>query len=155
MTFARDPLSERYDELAGTRLGEAIARRGNTPRQRWIYSALPRPDSSSARAARFLTMNAINLDATDKGGLTTYQRAYQRSLYWNAKQLGISSTDAEWCLQVQWGPDTKYGRQVGIRLVTRAEALRHVRRKPKSARWDLTPAARSGAAADGQEKTSA
>lgn len=152
MPFRPDPLSVRYEQLAGTRIGNAMAKRELGMRSRWVYAALPRPASSSAAARRWLESNGIELDAVDAGGLTTYQRAYQRALWRVAKELGISAKGAPWCLQVQWGPDTSAGRMVSIRLVTRAEALRHVRRKPKAQRWDLSAAARSGATGSGQKK---
>jgi hypothetical protein len=150
--FQPDPLSVRYEALAGTRIGNAMAIRERPIRSRWVHAALPRPASSSARARAWLAANGVVLDTVDAGGLTTYQRAYQRALWRVAKQLGISAKGAPWCLQVQWGPDTTAGRMVSIRLVTRAEALRHVRRKPHAQRWDLTAAARSGAAESGQQK---
>lgn len=129
-----------------------MAKRELGMRSRWVYAALPRPGSSSTAARRWLAAHGVELDAVDAGGLTTYQRAYQRALYRVAKQLGISAKGAPWCLQVQWGPVTSAGRVVNIRLVTRAEALRHVRRKPARARWDLSASARSTAAAAAQEK---
>lgn len=152
MPFQPDPLSVRYEQLAATRIGNALAKRQLGMRSRWVYAALPRPSDAGAASKRWLAANAIDLDQTDPGGLTRYQRAYQRALYRVAKELGISAREAPWCLQVQWGPDTSAGRMVSIRLVTRAEALRHVRRKPARARWDLSAAARSGAPGSQQEK---
>jgi hypothetical protein len=139
MPARRDPLSVRYDAAVGALLGDALGRPG-----RWVYRAVPRPESRSARSRAWLAQHGISLDATDTGGLTTYQRAYQRALYHEAKQLGISAPGGAWSLQREWGPETAHGRLIGVRVSTRAAAVRAVRRKPRPDRYTENPQIRSG-----------
>jgi hypothetical protein len=147
MPAARDPLSRRYDAATGALVGEAVAKRG-----RWVYRAVPRPSTRGARSRAWLAERGIELDAVDSGGLTTYQRAYQRSLYQSAKELGISTPEGDWSLQREWGPVTRHGRVIGVRISSKAAARRAVRRKPAAERYTENPAIRSGAISTGQNR---
>lgn len=132
MTFARDPLSVRYDQVAERRVVEAFLARERPLRSRWVYAAVPRPK----------TVRGL-LGTLDSGGLTQWERAYQRSLFWNAKRAGIGNTFASgWRLQVQWGPQAGGGRQVALRVLSRAEAARH--RVPARDQWTKNAALQSG-----------
>lgn len=139
MPARRDPLSVRYDSAVGTLLGEALTRRG-----RWVYRAVPRPSTRTARSRAWLAQHGIHLDRIDAGGLTEYQRAYQRALYHAAKQLGISTPEGEWSLQREWGPDTPHGRLIGVRVSTKQAARRAVRRKRHAERYTENAQIRSG-----------
>lgn len=128
--YQRDPLSVRYDAMAGRLLGQAIARPG-----RWVYTEITRP-KPGPRTITWLRQHGINLDRLDSGGLTAYERAYQRALYWNAKQLGISVTRSpSYSLQREWGPVTARGRVLGIRMSDPRQARLAVGRKPKAEQW--------------------
>jgi hypothetical protein len=147
MPATRDPLSRRYDRATGALVGEAVAKQG-----RWVYRAVPRPASRGAASRAWLAQHGIELDATDAGGLTTYQRSYQRSLYHSAKQLGISTPGGAWSLQREWGPVTRHGRLIGVRVSTKQAARRAVRRKPAAQRYTENFALRSGAINTGQNR---
>lgn len=130
MAYARDPLSVRYDAMAGKLLGQAIRAPG-----RWQYTEVTRP-RPGPRTAVWLRSHGIRLDALDSGGLTAYERAFQRALYWNAKRLGISVTRSPtYSLQREWGPVTARGRVLGVRLSTPKQARLAVQRKPREAWW--------------------
>lgn len=136
MTFTRDPLSARYDGLTGRFLGRALAAPG-----RWHYVAVTRP-AAGPRTRTWLRAHGISLDATDSGGLTAYERAYLRSLYHVARELGISvplKDNPKWSLQRDWGPVTPQGRMLGIRLSSPGAARRAVRRKPAAERYVNNP----------------
>jgi hypothetical protein len=147
MPAARDPLSVRYDAAVGALLGEALAKRGS-----WIVRAVPRPSTRSARSRAWLAQHGIQLDRVDSGGLTEYQRAYQRALYHAAKQLGISTPEGEWSLQREWGQETSHGRAIAVRISTKQAARRAVRRKFRADRWAENPAIRSGGQGTRQER---
>jgi hypothetical protein len=132
VTFARDPLSARYDGLTARFLGRALAAPG-----RWHYVAVTRP-SAGPLTRNWLRSHGITLDAVDSGGLTAYERAYLRSLYHVARELKISvplKDDPKWSLQREWGPVTAQGRMLGIRLSSPGAARRAVRRKPAAERY--------------------
>ena len=129
MPAERDPLSRRYDSATGALVGEAMAKQG-----RWVYRAVPRPSTRGARSRAWLAEHGIELDAVDPGGLTRYQRAYQRSLYHSAGELGISTPEGAWSLQREWGPLTRHGRLIGARISTKRAALRAVSKKPAAVR---------------------
>jgi len=147
MAAERDPLSKRYDSATGALVGEAMAKQG-----RWVYRAVPRPSSRGARSRAWLAEHGIELDAVDSGGLTRYQRAYQRSLYHSAGELGISTPGGAWSLQREWGPLTRHGRLIGVRVSGKAAAMRAVRRKPVSQQYTRNRALRSGAVNTGQNR---
>lgn len=139
MAYQRDPLSERYDAAAGKLLGQAIRAPG-----RWVYYDVARP-KPGPRTREWLRQHGIRLDATDAGGLTSYERAFQRSLYWNAKQLGISVTRSpSLSLQREWGPVTARGRVLGIRMSDPKQARLAVGRKPRGEQWWRNPDQQSG-----------
>lgn len=147
MAGSPDPLSVRYEGAAGRLLDEATS-----PRGRWVYRAVPRPPARSARARAWLAERGIRLDRVDSGGLTEYQRAYQRALYRVAKKRGISGEGDEWSLQREWGPETSSGRLLGVRVSSRTAARRAVRRKPRAERYTENPAIRSGPAGTARQR---
>lgn len=147
MPAQRDPLSKRYDRATGALVGEALAKRG-----RWVYRAVPRPSTRGAASRAWLAERGIELDAVDSGGLTAYQRSYQRSLYHSAGALGISAPDGNYSLQREWGPLTRHGRLIGVRVSTKQAARRAVRRKPAADRYTENMALRSGAVNTGQNR---
>jgi hypothetical protein len=147
MPAARDPLSVRYDAAVGALLDDAMARQG-----RWVYRAVPRPAARSARSRAWLAAHGIQLDELDSGGLTAYQRAYQRALYHVAKERDISTPAGDWSLQRDWGPETRYGRVLGVRVSGKAAARRAVRRKAAAERYTENPAIRSSGQGTGRER---
>ena len=131
--MTRDPLSRRFDQATAQLVADAI-----TQRPRWVYRAVPRPSTRSAASRRWLAQHGISLDAVDSGGLTAYQRAYQRSLFDQAREAGIgkgAGPDYTLSLQRRWGPETSYGRLLGVRVSSRAAAVRAVKRKPRQERY--------------------
>lgn len=137
--FERDPLSVRYDAMAARLLGQAADDPG-----RWVYTEVKRPVPGPKTRA-WLRAHGIVLDATDSGGLTSYERAYQRSLYWNAKQQGISvSRTHVGSLQREWGPVTARGRMLGVRISQPQAARLAVARKPASEQWHRDTGQQSG-----------
>jgi hypothetical protein len=133
MVMARDLLSVRYDGATAALVADAITNRG-----RWVYRAVPRPESRSGASRRWLAQHGIELDQLDSGGLTRYQRAYQRSLFDQARDAGIgkgAGPDYTLSMQRTWGPETAYGRLLGVRITTRAAAVRATRRKPAAERY--------------------
>lgn len=145
MTFSRDPLSKRYDGAAGRLVGQALAAPGS-----WVYAnvAPPRPGSW---IAGFLAELGIGPGAADAGGLTATERAFQRAVYWTLKG-GPGGPNEVWSLQREWGPRTRYGRQLGVRASPRDVAERAIRRKPPAERYVLNESLRSGAAESGQQR---
>lgn len=135
--FARDPLSERYDVTAARLLGRAYARPGE-----WVYTEVVRP-RPGPRTAGWLRSLGILLDITDDGGLTAYERAYQRALYYVHNGGGNGRRNQRWSLQREWGPSSATGRLLGIRVGNPADARRAVNRKPREA-WYRNPELRSG-----------
>jgi hypothetical protein len=145
MPWARDPLSERYDGAAARLVGQALAAKGT-----WVYANVARPRPGS-RIAATLAAAGLVFDATDAGGLTAWERAYQRSVYW-VFNGGTGNPNEQYSLQREWGPRTRYGRLIGIRASPKPVARRAVRRKPPEQRYVQNPALRSGPAGSGQER---
>lgn len=139
MPYERDPLSVRYDGMAANLLDEAAGKAGQ-----WAYTEVKRP-IPGPRTRQWLREHGIVLDATDSGGLTSYERAFQRSLYWNAKQRGISvSRTQTGSLQRDWGPVTARGRMLGIRISEPKAARLAVARKPAGEQWHRDTGQQSG-----------
>ena len=131
--YQRDPLSVRYDDMAGKLLGRAISARPS-----WVTMTVARPGPVGPKTREWLRSHGILLDVIDDGGLTTYERAFQRSLYWNAKRLGISVTrfdNPRAALQRDWGAVTPKGRLIAIRITEVALAWKAVNRKPAGEQW--------------------
>jgi hypothetical protein len=146
MPFERDPLSVRYDPAAGRLLGQAIASPG-----KWVYTTIARP-SPGPRTRQWLRSHGITLDSTDAGGLTSYERAYQRSLYWTLNGGGNGKRNALWSLQREWGPVTARGRVLGIRVSSPRAARLAVQRKPKGEQWWRNADLRSGGQGSPQQR---
>lgn len=146
MRFERDPLSVLYDTATGGLLGRAYAAPGT-----WVYAAVPRP-ALGAGATAWLRATGVDLGATDSGGLTTWERAYQRSLYWVHNGGGNGNRNAVWSIQREWGPVTARGRLLGVRASDPAVARRALNRKPRSQAWWATPELRSGGLGSGRER---
>lgn len=146
MAYERDPLSARYDDATGRLLGRAYSAPGT-----WVYVAVPRP-GSAPRMAAWLRSHGISLDSTDAGGLTSYERAYQRSLYWVHNGGGSGRRNQVWSLQRRWGPETPRGRMLGVRVSSPAAARRAVNRKPKREQWTANPELQSGAAGSPKQR---
>lgn len=145
MQWERDPLSERYDAQAGRLVGQALAARGS-----WVRGHVARPRAGS-QVARWLAEAGFAFDATDAGGLTAWERAYQRALYWVFNGGGGRPNEA-YSMQRQWWPRSRYGRTIEIRVSPKEVARRAVRRKPPAERYVLNPGLRSGAEGSGQER---
>lgn len=136
--FERDPLSVRYDAAAGRLIGEAISKPGA-----WVVRAVARP-GDQGRAGAWLARMGIRLDSTDAGGLTAYERAYQRSMYYVLNGGGGGRKNPAWSLQRQWGAQTNRGRLLAVRVSRPDVARRAVRRKPRSEQWYRNPDLQSG-----------
>lgn len=140
MTYARDPMSPRYDQSAGRLLGRALAAPG-----KWVYVTVPRPRANS-RIRAIMAEAGIELESRDRGGLTVWERAFLRSVYWTLGQ------DDEWSLQREWGPRSGRGRVLGVRASRKDVGRRAVKRKPPADRYTENPAIRSGGIGSGQER---
>lgn len=139
MPYERDPLSVRYDGQAGTLIGRAIA-----ADRRWVITVVATP-SPGPKTREWLRARGISLFAMDEGGLTSFERAFERSLWWNAKRLGISVSGASaGIMQREWGPVTPRGRQIGIRVGSARDGRLAVNRKPRSQQWTRNPDLQSG-----------
>jgi hypothetical protein len=138
MPYARDPLSERYDTQAGRLLGRALGRRRD-----WVYDTVSRP-RPGPKTLEWLRAHGISLSSVDDGGLTEYERAFQRAVFWNAKRLGIHRPADAWKVEREWGPVTARGRLFGMRIVLGSELRRKLPERRASERWDKSAEARSG-----------
>jgi hypothetical protein len=135
--FERDPLSKRYDATTGRLLGRAYSQPG-----RWVYTTVPRP-KPGPRTLAWLRRLGIQLDPIDSGGLTRYERAYQRSLYYVHNGGGDGARNGVWSLQRQWGPVTVKGRMLGVRAGAPKDARLAVNRNRGDA-WYRNPELQSG-----------
>lgn len=147
MTYERDPLSARYDAATGRLIGAAIARPGQ-----WVVRAVPRPDTRRPTVVRWLARHGIRLDRTDAGGLTTWERAFQRSLYYVHNGGGNGRRNGSWSLQRRWGDTTSRGRLLAVRVSKPDVARRAVNRKPKAEQWWRNPELRSGGQGSTQQR---
>lgn len=136
MRYERDPMSVRYDPAAGRLLGRAYARPGS-----WVTTEIKRPDPGP-RTREWLREQGINLFLTDAGGLTTYERAFQRSLYYS-HHGGGGRVNPVWSLQRQWGNLTPAGRLLQVRVGPAADGRLAVRRHRGQA-WVAHPELQSG-----------
>lgn len=121
MPQPRDPLSVRYDGVAGDLMRRAAraSARGHGV-QAWIVS----PRGEYARL--------------DRGGRTAHERAFTRSAYYLIWRVPINAgVPQQWSLKLTWGSDAdrrpssrgRLARPVVIRLFPRGQA------RPGSARW--------------------
>jgi hypothetical protein len=117
-------MAVRYDTAAGRMLGRAIGARG-----RWVSTVVTRPDPGP-RTREWLRAHGISLFLIDDGGLATYERAFERSLYYNHNGGGGNRNQA-WSLQLQWGELTNRGRVLRARVIRPAEARAWVARHPR------------------------
>ena len=139
MRYERDPLSVRYDTQAGALLGRAIG-----ARRQWVTTVVRTP-TPGPKTREWLRAHGINLFSVDAGGLTSYERAFERSLWWNAKRLGISvSAASAGIMQREWGPVTPRGRQIGIRVTAARDGRLAVNRKPQGEQWTRNAELQSG-----------
>jgi hypothetical protein len=118
-------MAARYDTAAGRMLGRAIAGRG-----RWVSTVVARPDPGP-RTREWLRAHGINLFLVDAGGLSTYERAFARSLYYVHNGGGGGHRNGAWSLQLQWGELTPRGRVLRARVIRPAEARAWVARHPR------------------------
>lgn len=117
MVRPRDPLSVRYDRPAGRLLDRAAAR-PNT----WIETRLPTPSHMR--------------HVVDTHGLTPYERAFTRSLYYQLNgpySEGWRERQLEFSLQVTWGGYNKLGRLCRIRITSYESGWKHAHRRPDQA----------------------
>lgn len=135
MPFTRDPLSERYDAAAARLVAQARSRPG-----RWASVLIPRPRGRSA-VLQIMREAGIELEAADAGGLTPWERAFQRSAYWVFKDRRL---DDAWGMQRKWGPRRPGGRLFAVRLSPRDVAYRAATRLPRREKYTADPALRSG-----------
>jgi hypothetical protein len=127
VVFQRIPPSEKYDRTTGALLGRAYAQPG-----RWIYTTVPRP-RPGPKTGQWLRSLGIQLDTVDAGGLTTYERAFERSLWYVHNDGANGRRNAVWSLQRQWGPVTAKGRMLGIRVGNPKDARAAVNRRRDTA----------------------
>jgi hypothetical protein len=135
MAFARDPLSERYDRAAGALVGRAVAAPGS-----WAQVSIDRPRGRS-RVLALIREAGLELEAVDAGGLTAWERAFQRAAYYMFRERGH---DASWSMQRRWGPRHAGGRFFAVRVSPRAVGYRAARRMPASERYTVNPDLRPG-----------
>lgn len=145
MPFARIPGSERYDRAAAKLVGEALARPG-----RWHARDVKRPRAGS-RLRALLEEAGIGLDATDAGGLTAWERAFQRAAYHALAEAQDRNRPA-WSMQRRWGPRHAGGRFFAVRISPAAVGYRAAARKPAAERYTSNPRLRSGGEGSGRER---
>lgn len=136
MRYERDPMSVRYDPAAGRFLGRAYIRPGA-----WVSTVVKRPDPGPS-TREWLRQHGISLFLTDDGGLTTYERAFQRALYYG-HHGGGGRVNPVWSLQRQWGDLVPEGRVLRIRVGPAADGRLAVRRRPGQA-WTRHSELQSG-----------
>jgi|HubBroStandDraft_3_1064219.scaffolds.fasta_scaffold00627_20 hypothetical protein len=134
MPFARDPLSERYDRAAAALVATARATPG-----RWAKTMIARPRGRS-RVLHLIREAGLELESVDAGGLTPWERAFQRAAYYVFRNRHL---DDAWGMQRAWGPRSAAGRMFAVRLSPRDVAYRAAARKPARERYTANPAARS------------
>lgn len=127
--FQRIQPGPKYDATTGRFLGRAYATPG-----RWVYTTVPRPRPGPKTLA-WLRAQGIALDLVDAGGLTAYERAFERSMWYVHNGGGDGARNTRWSLQREWGPLTARGRMIGIRVQSVADGLAAWRRMPRSERW--------------------
>ena len=143
MAFARDPLSERYDRAAGQLVGRAVTRPGS-----WAQVSIDRPRGRS-RVLAIMREAGIELEATDAGGLTAWERAFQRAAYYTFRERRL---DERWSLQRRWGPRHAGGRFFALRVSPRAVGRRAAERLPARERYTANPELRSGGQGSAQQR---
>lgn len=136
--FERIQPGPKYDPTTGRLLGRAYAQPG-----RWVYTTVPRP-RPGPRTLAWLREQGIALDLVDSGGLTTYERAFERSLWYVHNGGAGGARNAQWSLRRQWGPLTSKGRMIGIVVQSLADGQRAWRNMPRSERWTTTTRLQSG-----------
>jgi hypothetical protein len=99
--------------------------------------------------AHALRTGGLELEATDAGGLTPWERAFQRSCYWIFEHRGLADM---WGMQRRFGQRTPDGREFAVRLTPRDVAYRAAERMPPAERYTANPAIRSGGQGSGQER---
>lgn len=126
MTYARDPLSARFDGAAAEMIGRAIRFPGKT-----VLGTIDSPAG----------------DPVDEGGLTRHERAFQRALYHDARiRKPRKSSAGEWSMPApDWLPRTGRTRLVRIRVFSDTSAAYHASaRTPRSEQWSRNAALQSG-----------
>lgn len=146
MPITRDPLSERYDRAAGKLVGRALARPGS-----WQTVTVPRPRGSS-RIMQLMREGGLELEATDAGGLTAWERAFQRSAYYVFRGGPGGRGNDRWSMQRRWGPRHAGGRFFAVRVSPRDVGYRAAARKPARDRYTANPDLRSGGQGSGVER---
>lgn len=137
--YRRIEPSPRYDGQTARLLGRAYAEPG-----RWHVELVRRPNPGPATRA-WLRERGVFLGIVDEGGLTGWQRAYQRSLWWVHKGGAGSKANPAWSLEVKWAPaPSPGGHEVAIRVRPVAEGKAHAARQPARERWDRNPEVQSG-----------
>jgi hypothetical protein len=144
--ITRDPLSERYDRAAGKLVGRALARPGS-----WQTVTVPRPRGSS-RIMQLMREGGLELEATDAGGLTAWERAFQRSAYYVFRGGPGGRGNDRWSMQRRWGPRHAGGRFFAVRVSPRDVGYRAAARKPARDRYTANPDLRSGGQGSGVER---
>jgi hypothetical protein len=144
--FERIEPGPKYDATTGRFLGRAYAKPGD-----WVYTTVPRP-TPGARTAAWLASHGILLDLVDAGGLTTYERAFERSLWYVHNGGAGGVRNPVWSLQRQWGPVTPRGRMLGIRVQPVAAGQAAWRRMPRDRKWTANGRLQSGGAGSPKQR---
>lgn len=143
--YRRIEPSPRYDGQTARLLGRAYADPGM-----WKVELVRRP-SPGPKTRAYLAERGIVLGIVDDGGLTGWQRAFQRSLWWVHKGGEGSKANPVWSLEAKWAPaPSPGGHEIAIRVHPVAEGKAHASRTPPRERWDRNPAVQSGG--DGSPK---
>jgi hypothetical protein len=85
MTFARDPLSARFDQSAQRFLIRAYADYGN-----WVYTWLPQPTQQQRAEAAAMGIDVYEPDESGHEP-NRWVRAFKRSARWNLGRYGYAS----------------------------------------------------------------
>jgi hypothetical protein len=102
-----------------------------------------RPDPGP-RTREWLRSHGLNLFLLDSGGLSVYERAFQRSLYYIHNGGGNGRRNPQWSMQREWGEETPRGRVLRIRMTSTEAAWRAVSAMPARQRWTSNPDLQSG-----------
>lgn len=137
--YRRIEPSPRYDRQTAALLGRAY----NDP-GRWQVELVRRPQPGP-RTAAWLRERGIVLGIVDEGGLTGWQRAYQRSLYHVHDGRPAQKRNPVWSLEVRWAPaPTIGGHEIAIRVWPVADARAKQARMRPADQWSRNAALQSG-----------
>jgi len=147
MSFQRDPLSVKYDDVANDLVTKAIAayqrKRKNARVRGYVETLVQSP------------VTELHSDGPDR--LTPHERAFSRAMYHNRlihQLTARKKPDARWSLKLDWQPVPMLpgqARRVHVQVFRDTAGARHAENMPRSQTFAENPDLRSTYAADRQE----